>query len=294
MCFRVLHIENSPSQCAMVKQLLDQEYLGHEEYEYICAATLKSASEILSTTRVDVIIADLNLPDIKGTGAVAMAREACPDIPIIVLTCDDSRAAAKDAVRAGADAYVLKQHAETLPLIVLLTLERWALRKEKEKYAKYYTSIVEDGPDWIIRSLPNGKITFANHGFCEAFNRTQEDIVGHNLCEFLSKEQMAHHQDIRKTISYDNPNVKGNEFWMGGRLIQWRKTGIFDAKKRLVELQSIGRDVTDEYEMMRQLSIDAKKLVTTVSNQSGEMVDKAMVALQNSFRHLEGIKNAER
>jgi len=60
-----------------------------------------------------VLILDLNMPGESSLPAIPRLRESAPDTQIVVLTMQNDPAFAREALRAGAIAYVLKEAAET-------------------------------------------------------------------------------------------------------------------------------------------------------------------------------------
>src|SRR3984885_1726167 len=60
-----------------------------------------------------VLILDLNMPGESSLPAIPRLREAAPDTQIVVLTMQNDPAFARDALRAGAIGYVLKEAAES-------------------------------------------------------------------------------------------------------------------------------------------------------------------------------------
>jgi signal transduction histidine kinase len=87
----------------------------------------------------DVIISDESLSCYSGLRALADAREAGKDIPLILLSATTEKAGAVAAMRAGAHDYVLKDDLERLPIAVEREVRdaraRAALRKTSEKLA---------------------------------------------------------------------------------------------------------------------------------------------------------------
>jgi two-component system response regulator NreC len=59
----------------------------------------------------DVLVLDLNMPGVSGLEAIPRAREASPETKVVVLTMQDEPAFAREALRAGARGYVVKQSA---------------------------------------------------------------------------------------------------------------------------------------------------------------------------------------
>ena len=58
----------------------------------------------------DAILLDLSLPDSRGVGTVAQANAAAPHLPIVVMTGLDDEATAMEAVRKGAQDFLIKGH----------------------------------------------------------------------------------------------------------------------------------------------------------------------------------------
>ncbi len=57
----------------------------------------------------DLVLMDLQLPGIDGIRATGLFRERLPAVSIVVLTVFEEPATVLDAIRAGADGYLLKQ-----------------------------------------------------------------------------------------------------------------------------------------------------------------------------------------
>jgi DNA-binding response OmpR family regulator len=72
------------------------------------APTWSAASEQLRTRDFDVVLLDLNLPDSAGLETVSRACLLAPRLPIIILTGADDEKLAIEAVRLGAQDYLIK------------------------------------------------------------------------------------------------------------------------------------------------------------------------------------------
>ena len=74
------------------------------------AGTLAAAVESVTATRPDVVVVDGGLLGRRGASAVRAMREAVPGVRVMVLV-EGGPAATDQAVRAGADAVMLKRRA---------------------------------------------------------------------------------------------------------------------------------------------------------------------------------------
>ena len=66
------------------------------------------ALELLKNHKVDVILMDLKMPVMNGIHATKAIKEKYPEVKILVLTTYDADAWLFDAIRNGADGYLLK------------------------------------------------------------------------------------------------------------------------------------------------------------------------------------------
>jgi len=72
------------------------------------AATGLEAVELATSTRPDVVLMDLNMPDLGGVEATRRILAATPTTRVLVLTMIDRDAALAASLRAGARGYLLK------------------------------------------------------------------------------------------------------------------------------------------------------------------------------------------
>jgi two-component system, cell cycle sensor histidine kinase and response regulator CckA len=81
---RVLLVEDAPSDARLVQEFLK----GADEpgFSIQTASTLSEAETAVKTRPVDVVVADLTLPDAQGLDAVRRLRGAAPHTPLVVLT----------------------------------------------------------------------------------------------------------------------------------------------------------------------------------------------------------------
>ncbi len=68
----------------------------------------------------DVVITDIRMPKKDGLWLVEMIRRENPHIPILVLTCHDEFSYARNALKVGADDYILKSEVEDEELLSLM------------------------------------------------------------------------------------------------------------------------------------------------------------------------------
>ena len=101
------------------------------------ATTASGACEALRNARFDVVILDLSLPDARWLDGLHRVRAVADGVPVIVLTAMADERLAREALRAGAQDYVLKPPPDgrTLLRILRYASERQQLLKELDRAA---------------------------------------------------------------------------------------------------------------------------------------------------------------
>jgi two-component system response regulator NreC len=95
---------------AGLRLLLDAE----EGFDVVAeAGDIAMTERRVAAYRPRVLILDLNMPGGSSLPAIPRLREAAPETEIVVLTMQNDPAFARDALRAGAIGYVLKEAAES-------------------------------------------------------------------------------------------------------------------------------------------------------------------------------------
>jgi two-component system response regulator NreC len=71
------------------------------------------ALEMVEKTRPDILLLDLSMPDLDGISVTRETKRRFPEVRIMILTVHEDQAMLREAIRAGASGYVLKQAAES-------------------------------------------------------------------------------------------------------------------------------------------------------------------------------------
>lgn len=71
----------------------------------------KEVVELLSERQADVVLLDINMPEMNGLEALSHIKKTWPSIKVVMLTVEDDRKTINDAIDMGADAYILKESA---------------------------------------------------------------------------------------------------------------------------------------------------------------------------------------
>lgn len=105
----VLLVEDAAADAELLAALLDEVPPdGDPRLRIMHVERLADARRALDEMRIDVVLLDLSLPDGQGLDTLAAVLRAAPDVPVVVLTGLADDALALDAVRAGAQDYLVK------------------------------------------------------------------------------------------------------------------------------------------------------------------------------------------
>jgi len=103
------------------------------DYEVREAADAEAGIRMMRGGDVDLIVTDLRLPGADGIEVVRSAKERLPDVPVIVLTAYGSVTTAVEAMRSGAEDFLLKPVSpEQLEVVLERSMTVRALRHENK------------------------------------------------------------------------------------------------------------------------------------------------------------------
>ncbi len=131
---RVLLVDDDPADRRLVKLALDRSS-DQVRFEVTTAESLTEATERLPALETDIVLLDLGLPDSNGVETVQKVHATSPDVPIIVLTGAADGEMAIEAIRSGAEDYLVKGKSLELALVRIIryTVER---KRTKQNLAK--------------------------------------------------------------------------------------------------------------------------------------------------------------
>lgn len=104
---RVLHIEDDAGEVRLLSETLRGVPLS-ARWESVRAETLAKGLAAMRRGGVDAVLLDLGLPDSQGLATLRAVRAEDPDVPVVVLTGLEDEEAALQALRDGAQDYLVK------------------------------------------------------------------------------------------------------------------------------------------------------------------------------------------
>jgi PAS domain S-box-containing protein len=153
------------------------------------------------------------------------------------------------------------------------------LRESEERYR----NVVETQTELVVRYDGQGYPTFANEAYCRYLGVTLEEMLDRSRSDFdlVVPEDRERHGAYIASLTPQNPSativircktlIDDTIHWE-----EWTDTGIFDADGKLVEIQAIGRDITEKKEAQEALSASEARMSAFLNYAPVAMLAKDM------------------
>jgi two-component system chemotaxis response regulator CheY len=108
MAYRVMIVDDSRSMRAFVRRVMDLS--GFEVESCLNAANGAEALALLNQQRVDIILTDINMPEMNGEDFVRQMeqQDELRSIPVVVISTDGTENRIRRLLDLGAKGYVVK------------------------------------------------------------------------------------------------------------------------------------------------------------------------------------------
>jgi DNA-binding response OmpR family regulator len=104
---RVLHIEDDAGEARLLEETL-RSLAVSSRWEGVRADTLAKGLALVKRGGFDAVLLDLGLPDSQGLETLRAVRQLDPDVPVVVLSGLEDEETALQALRDGAQDYLVK------------------------------------------------------------------------------------------------------------------------------------------------------------------------------------------
>jgi len=129
---QVLVVEDNAGDVRLLREMFSKE--RPDSFELTHIVRMSEAVTHLAKGGVDIVLLDMGLPDEHGLDTVRRTHAAAPGVPLIVLTGLDDEALAADAMKEGAQDYLIKGQIENraLPRALRHAIERHRMQTEAD------------------------------------------------------------------------------------------------------------------------------------------------------------------
>ena len=195
-------------------------------------------------------------------------------ICLVPLTIEDGMLGALALTCVGEFRWTAAIRDEITSLAPIIASAYWGatFRHQLLESEARYRAIVEDQFELIGRWTPDGTTTWVNDKLCEYIGRPREEIEGTKTPWFASDRRWQAESDKARLLTpgipvqvseYHIVKPSGDDAWLA-----WYDRGIFDGDGKLVEIQSVGHDITDRVVAEAALSESESRYRGVVEDQT--------------------------
>ncbi len=276
---QILYVDDSSFDRALVRDALEIE---SDAYRLTEAATHDDLESVLSeSARFDLVLSDFNILGMTGLDVLRRVREVMPDVPIIIVTGTGSEEIAVDALKAGADDYVIKQpsHIRRLPQTIEAVIAARKAKSERDRARVLleesefrFRLLAEHSTDLILRIDPRCRILYTSPAARPMLGRDPQALDGRS---FLDLVDARYHRMVSEAlppcgaaggeVSEGSLTLPPIELIGEGRIRVWVETHgrVIPATHTAsggIEVQLACRDVTERKQMEDTLRASREKL----------------------------------
>lgn len=227
------------------------EYL-RDSRRQIIVDHVRSLDAAAAVPHADLALLDLGVPGSAGLDTLRRFQHLHPGMPVVVLTGLDDRELALEALRHGAEDYVVKERLtpDALERLLRYSVERHHVRRQLEMREEELALILTQVPGTVWTTDASLRFTRSIGSALERFGLMQDEVVGLELGKFLGEPEGEAVQAHRQALAGGN----GVYTWeQAGR--HWRAvtSPITAADGSISGVIGLALDDSDAVEMARHL-----------------------------------------
>ncbi|HEX5973757.1 MAG TPA: PAS domain S-box protein, partial [Rubrobacteraceae bacterium] len=253
---RVLIVEDFEGDALL---LLRELRRGGYEPEYVRVDTAEAMEAALEEREWDLVVADHSMPTFSSQAALELLRgKGFEDLPFIIVSGQIGEQVAVEAMKAGAQDYLMKENLTRLNTAIERELreaesrrERRRAEEERRLAQEKYRGIFENAVEGIFQTTVEGRFVTANPALSRMFGYDSPEDLLENVTNVA--EQL--YVDPRRREEF-NRMIRRDGFVSGFEIQTRRKDGgemwasasaraIRDAEGELVGYEGTVEDITE-------------------------------------------------
>lgn len=191
---RALIIEDSENDASLLLNELKQAgyTVAHKRIE-----NKEQFLEALSTEVWDIIFSDFTLPQIDSTQALDLVREIDDDIPFIFVSDASEEERAANAIKMGANDYIIKENLKRLAPTVEREINEARIKKQhkaakqalEENKERFHSAFEHSSIGMAIANF-NGIFLEVNSCMCSIFGYDQKELINMSILGLIDDESL--------------------------------------------------------------------------------------------------------
>jgi len=273
----ILLVDDDPQDRRLVEVTLARSNTS-VQYNVETAGTLSEATRRLSNGSYDVLLLDLNLPDSSGIDTVQQAQDINSDASIVVLTGLDDEEMGLEAIRGGAEDYLIKGKSleHILVRTIRYSLERKRVRQRLTETENRFRSVVQTAGSAIFVLSPEYRILEWNEQAEHLYGRQRQEVLNKDYLRLFVPEEIQDKvvTDMKKVLSGKTIKSLENSIRIrdgSRRILLWNASALFDAKGQAIGIIAVGQDITDRKRMEDELRSHREYLELIVNERTANL-----------------------
>ena len=115
----------------MLRNLL-RKILVKEGYRVLTASSAPEALEKLSSESIDLVVSDVQMPEMDGFELLKALKKDYPQIGVIVMTAYGDAYTVRDALLLGADEYITKPF-KSFEVVMVVERAHWRILSSRQR-----------------------------------------------------------------------------------------------------------------------------------------------------------------
>jgi diguanylate cyclase (GGDEF)-like protein/PAS domain S-box-containing protein len=182
---RVLLIEDNPGDARLIVRQLER--IRDTVFDVETTDRIAAGTAALMRRRFDLVLLDLSLPDSRGIETLDLVLQCGLDVPVVVLTGLDDDTLALEALRRGAQDYVVKGQIDwrMLKRTVRYATERSQAAAIVRAADARFKLMFEQSPVGFVFSDLDGRILQTNQAFLKLGGFAEQDLAKFDVWSLL-------------------------------------------------------------------------------------------------------------
>jgi two-component system cell cycle sensor histidine kinase/response regulator CckA len=238
----VLLVEDSAAIASQIQGFLanakGNKFIAHHVQD------LESALQHAAKGVYDVVLLDLGLPDSRGLDTFTVFHASTPDVPTVVFTGVDDEQLALEALRQGAQDYLVKGEVDSRLLVraIRYAVERKTIEDRLKESEEKHRTLLEVLPEIVYKINPEGIFSFVNQPV-EKLGYQPDELIGQHFAAIVHPDDLI---DVSRMLVL--PKLKGqdtgNEY--APKLVDERRSGDRMTRDLVLRLIPKGWDRSNE------------------------------------------------
>lgn len=290
-CTNVLLVEDNAADARFIEELL---FTADESFKIKTTETRAACLAALRESQFDIMILDLSLPDSLGLETFTGVQHATGGCPVVVVSGLDERSVAIEAVKLGAQDYLVKDQLNSELLIRSLTyaIERGRLQQSLRSSEERFRQLAENIRDvfWVY-DVEVDQLTYISPAYASIWGEAPPELPM-TLDQYFANVFRDDRASILSlfrgqatTGGYDEEyrivRPDGEVSWIRDRAVPLRND-----QGRVYRVVGIAEDTTDRKELELQVLEAATREQHRISRDLHDSVGQELTGLGYMARSL--------